>query len=461
MRYNTRLTILWTAMLSLIAVTTLEGQKPTFNAVIYTIREDGTLWWNNYKGAANGTDAWDEPKQVGSGWQDVLQVFSSKGKIYAVKEDGSLWWYDHRGAADGAATWNSKQVGSGWQNFSQVFTSNGKIYAIKEDGTLWWYNHRGAADGTPEWDDPKQVGVGWQNVVQIFGSGGKIYVVKKDGTLWWYNHKGVADGTFSWDAPKQVGTGWQDLIQVFGCNNRIYVIKKDGTLWWYNHKGVADGTGSWADAKEVAVGWDKFTRVIPRLTDDISPAAVPALIVTIAPVTPTVVGAIRDEYNFLNAGHGFVGAPLMNEQSTSDGKGKYQKFQNCVIYWHPSTGAHEVHGPIMDLYIHLGAEKTLGYPITDQRVCPDGKGKYNHFSKILSNGTQIESSIYWPPNDVPIQISGPIREKWKSIGWEKSILGYPSSHEYQSGQYRVQEFHRGKIIWSQSKGAVVEESKII
>lgn len=143
------------------------------------------------------------------------RLFSSNGMIYAIKEDGTLWWYNHKGAADGDPSQDApRQVGTGWQDVKQAFSSNGKIYAIKEDGTLWWYNHKGAADGTFSWDTPKQVGTGWQNFNQVFGSRGRIYVTREDGTLWWYNHKGVADGTFSWDEAKEIGEGWGSFSKV-------------------------------------------------------------------------------------------------------------------------------------------------------------------------------------------------------------------------------------------------------
>ena len=116
----------------------------------------------------------------------------------------------------------------------------------------------------------------------------------------------------------------------------------------------------------------------------------------------------------------------------------------------------------MEVYLFQGAEKKKGYSITDQMTCPDGSGKYNHFKKQMSDGTWAESSIYWTPRTGKgaIYIYGAIREKWGSIGWERSKLGYPVSNEYASGTFRVQDFEKGRILYSTAKGAVVEESKI-
>jgi hypothetical protein len=69
--------------------------------------------------------------------------------------------------------------------------------------------------------------------------------------------------------------------------------------------------------------------VIPRLPDNISPA------VKISPPPNNqlqVSGAIGDKYNSLGGRNGFAGSPITNEQSTSDGKGKYQKNFKGVLF---------------------------------------------------------------------------------------------------------------------------------
>ena len=41
-----------------------------------------------------------------------------------------------------------------------------------------------------------------------------------------------------------------------------------------------------------------------------------------------------------------LGYPTTNEQTTTDGIGRYNHFQKGSIYWSPTTGAHEVFGLI-------------------------------------------------------------------------------------------------------------------
>ena len=52
----------------------------------------------------------------------------------------------------------------------------------------------------------------------------------------------------------------------------------------------------------------------------------------------------------------------------------------------------------------------LGYPVTDETITPDGRGRYNHFQY---------GSIYWTPFTAAHETHGAIRERWASLGWDK------------------------------------------
>ena len=64
---------------------------------------------------------------------------------------------------------------------------------------------------------------------------------------------------------------------------------------------------------------------------------------------PTVLGAIADKYNQLGGANGLLGPVTTNEQPAPFG-GRFNEFAHGVIYWHPNTGAHEVHGAILALW---------------------------------------------------------------------------------------------------------------
>ena len=133
---------------------------------------------------------------------------------------------------------------------------------------------------------------------------------------------------------------------------------------------------------------------------------------------------ITDYYNQLGGSRGsYLSDPVSAEYATA-GSGKAQDFAGGTIYWSAATGAHAVHGLILDHYKALGGPaSSLGYPVTDEQGTPDGVGRYNHFNG--SGG----ASIYWTPNTGAWSIQGAIRAKWASMGWEAGPQGYPITDE--------------------------------
>jgi hypothetical protein len=156
--------------------------------------------------------------------------------------------------------------------------------------------------------------------------------------------------------------------------------------------------------------------------------------------SPATVGEIDAKYRALGGCGSFLGAPTTAEMTTPDGVGRYSVFQNGSIYWTPTTGAFEIHGRIRDKYKEVGWEAgLLGYPITDEVPTPDGVGRYN----VFQNG-----SIYWSPAADAHEVHGVIRDKYKEVGWEAGALGYPTSDEYDVTGGRRSDFEHGFITWS-------------
>ena len=137
-----------------------------------------------------------------------------------------------------------------------------------------------------------------------------------------------------------------------------------------------------------------------------------------------VYGDIRALWSSLGWERSFLGYPRTGELPGRDEakKGRYSVFEGGVVYWHPQTGAHEVHGAILAKYRELGAEASfLGYPTTHETGTPDGVGRFNHFQG---------GSIYWTPRTWAHEVHGLIRGYWASKGWERNAaLGYPISDE--------------------------------
>ena len=168
--------------------------------------------------------------------------------------------------------------------------------------------------------------------------------------------------------------------------------------------------------------------------------------ITLTPsLTPEPLTAIYQRYLALGGPNGFLGSPAGIESST--GSGSYRDFQGGSIYWSDSTGAFEVHGDIRAKWLALGGVNGfLGYPLTDESGTPDGIGRYNHFQG---------GSIYWSPGTGSHEVHGLIREKWASMGWEGSLLGYPLTDETPTsdGVGRYNDFQGGSIYWSPNTGA--------
>jgi uncharacterized protein with LGFP repeats len=170
----------------------------------------------------------------------------------------------------------------------------------------------------------------------------------------------------------------------------------------------------------------------------------------------TVFGAIEQKWLSLGGAAGLLGAPLSNESPTFDGAGRAQTFKGGIISWHPTIGPHEVHGAILARWLELGREK-FGHPITDESPCVANIGRFNHFRGLQFPGSP-ESSIYWSPATGPHDIFGAIRDKWASMGFERSVLGFPTTSEHdQPGGGRTQRFQGGVITWTPGGGAAEHE----
>ncbi len=76
---------------------------------------------------------------------------------------------------------------------------------------------------------------------------------------------------------------------------------------------------------------------------------------------------INTKYTSLGGATGFLGSPTTSVTASSDGEGFFRHFNGGSIYWHIAVGAHEVHGAIRDKWSSLGSERSfLGYPATDE-----------------------------------------------------------------------------------------------
>ncbi|WP_432496870.1 LGFP repeat-containing protein [Kineococcus gypseus] len=156
---------------------------------------------------------------------------------------------------------------------------------------------------------------------------------------------------------------------------------------------------------------------------------------------------IGSRYTALGGQGGVLGEPRTPELPTARGDGRYQHFEGGSIHASPATGAHEVHGAIRDVFARTGWETgPLGYPLTDERVTPDGEGRFNRFER---------GSVYWSPATGAHEVRGAVRDAWERLGWETGPLGYPVTDELGTpdGRARFTHFQRGSVYWSPATGA--------
>ncbi|MFE3197305.1 FG-GAP-like repeat-containing protein [Embleya sp. NPDC059237] len=99
-------------------------------------------------------------------------------------------------------------------------------------------------------------------------------------------------------------------------------------------------------------------------------------------------------------------------------------WSECESFESAATGRHELCGPVLAKFRAAGGVAT-GYPAIDMSIAPDGIGRYAHFK----TPNRLDWSIYWHPATGATLIGGGIRLKWAELGWETSILGYPTADD--------------------------------
>lgn len=121
--------------------------------------------------------------------------------------------------------------------------------------------------------------------------------------------------------------------------------------------------------------------------------------------------------------------------------GNIVRYYEYGCIWDTALGTFEIHGDIYKKWLALGGDK-FGIPTTDEKGCPDGRGRYNHFG---------QASIYWTQQTGAWEVHGAIRDKWASLGWEQSFVGYPISDEFTTIDFpntHTNNFEKGYILWN-------------
>jgi uncharacterized protein with LGFP repeats len=144
---------------------------------------------------------------------------------------------------------------------------------------------------------------------------------------------------------------------------------------------------------------------------------------------------------FATGGVASWGAPTGPESAAANG-GRVQNFGNhTAFYYHPLTGAHEIGGAILDKFRQLGAERgVLGYPTTDEIQAKTLFGPISGAMNNFQNGV-----IYWSPGSGAWPVRGGILTKWDAAKRESGKYGYPVGAETKTATGWSQNFQHGAI----------------
>ncbi|SDY30121.1 Short repeat-containing protein of unknown function [Amycolatopsis xylanica] len=138
---------------------------------------------------------------------------------------------------------------------------------------------------------------------------------------------------------------------------------------------------------------------------------------------------------------------------------RYRDYANGRLYWKADRGeARMLSGAIIPVFDSLGRFDINGSPAPlaiDQSTCADGTGQFVHYIP------ERMMSIFWSPSTGAHWVLGAIRDKWASMGWERSELGYPTSDEYDIPGGRRSDFQKGSITWDSATGAIQVYRRVV
>ncbi len=147
--------------------------------------------------------------------------------------------------------------------------------------------------------------------------------------------------------------------------------------------------------------------------------------------------AISDKYNQLKARGLDLGPPLANEEPAPSG-GRVRRYRNGNIYWCSATGAHEVHGGILSLYLahggpganpHTGG-RDLGYPASDEEPLSGNAMPHSRFEW---------GAIYWIPGTGGCVLYGSLYSQYQ----RESTVGMPITGNVAVAGGQAAYFERG------------------
>ncbi|MEV7606638.1 VCBS repeat-containing protein [Paenarthrobacter sp. NPDC089322] len=221
--------------------------------------------------------SWDEPRQVGQGWDAMGFVFSPGdfdgdgfNDLLATDAGGGLFLYP----GNGEGGWLERRyVGQGWDIFDAIegpgdFNGDGTNDVLARDaaGDLYLY----PGDGEGGWLPRSKVGQGWQVMDKIITGGdmngdGPVEVFARD----WNGHLSIyrADGRGGWNSSAVISSGWGTFQDIAGLGsfahqkyNDLFAVNATGDLVTYSTG--ASTAVLWGPFGPVGIGWNVFRELL-------------------------------------------------------------------------------------------------------------------------------------------------------------------------------------------------------
>lgn len=147
-------------------------------------------------------------------------------------------------------------------------------------------------------------------------------------------------------------------------------------------------------------------------------------------------GKILEKWNQMGRSASYLGMPVTDELPTSDGKGRFTRFQGGAIYWTPSTGAVDMPLLTLTLWGKMGYENSkLGYPTRSPEFQNDGNvlqefenGRFDAYGFLDENqlasidGTEVYSTLYQPIMEQMKRTGEPAQSFFESSGQDTPQL---------------------------------------
>ena len=188
-----------------------------------------------------------------------------------------------------------------------------------------------------------------------------------------------------------------------------------------------------------------LSRAIGRMTVGLVTAAAVVLLAPVAAATPEsdADGAITQAWDASGGPTGPLGAKEGGVYPVGEGFG--QNFAGGKVFFTPATGAHVMHGVILEKYESLGgpADSDLGWPTIDE-----GPGRIGPDSRNSTFSAGDKPVIFWTPATGARVVRGAINAAWDKLGGSAGPLGVPVEDEAYRGEVVTQKFTGGELSWN-------------